>query len=156
MSRRWSGEVIKVSNPRFVEGSREHDDYKTRQKGYYYATADEQRKRARERVSRNRERNQQWIINFLNYKMSVKCGVSDSRVLAFDHVDGHDKFANVSDLVSRGAALQKLKDEVKKCRVLCHNCHMLHTFEQMGGSYHIKMQPCSDEEFNIKYKGFES
>ncbi len=156
MSRRWKGEVIKVSNPRFEHGSAEHELYKEQQKRYYADTADEQRARARNRVARKRERNQQWVVNFLHGKVCEHCGLSDTRVLAFDHLDGFEKFANIADLVSRGLALQKLKDEVTKCRVLCHNCHMLHTFEQMGGTYHTKIKPCTDAEFEEKYGDFLS
>lgn len=156
MSRRWKGEVVKVSNPRFEPGSPEHELYKAQQKRYYTNTADEQRARARARVARKRERNQQWVVNYLHGKSCESCGVTDTRVLAFDHLNGVNKFANIADLVSRGLALQKLKDEVAKCRILCHNCHMLHTFEQMGGTYHTKLQPCSEEEFNERYRDFMS
>jgi len=156
MTRRWKGDVIKVSNPRFEEGSPEHTLYKERQKQYYQNTADIQRSRARERVARKRERNQQWVVNFLHGKVCECCGISDTRVLAFDHLEREDKFSNIADLVSRGLALQKLIDEVAKCRILCHNCHMLHTFSQIGGTYHSKLKPCSEDEFNERYAGFLS
>lgn len=149
-SRRWKGDVVTASNPRFTPGSPEHTEYKLRQIKYYRNTADAQRGRAKLRVARKRERNQQWVVNFLDGKVCSRCGISDHRVLAFDHVRG-DKFANVSDLVSGGAALHKLMSEVAKCRVLCHNCHMLHTFEQAGGTYHDKLSVCSESEFYDRY-----
>ena len=58
------------------------------------------------------------------------------------------KHANIADLVSKGAKLSKVIDEVKKCEVLCHNCHMLETFKQLGGSYRETMRPISD--FDLK------
>lgn len=152
MSRRWKGPVLLVTNPRFEPGSPEHEQYKEKQRKYYYDTADEQRSRARKRVQRKRERNQQWIINRIAGESCSDCGQSDTRVLAFDHVGEELKFANISDLVSRGAPLQKLIEEVKKCRLLCHNCHMLKTFEHMGGTYHSKLRPCSEQEFLDRFK----
>lgn len=141
--------MVTVTNPRFIAGSKEHEEYKLRQLKYYRDTADIQRSRARLRVAKKRERNQQWVVNFLNGKSCSSCGVSDSRVLAFDHIS--DKFANVSDLVTRGAALHKIIAEAAKCRILCHNCHMLHTFNQAGGTYHDKLKPCSEEDFVARY-----
>ena len=149
-SRRWKGDVTTASNPRFTPGSVEHEQYKEKQKWYYKNTADAQRERARARVAKKRERNQQWVTNRMAGESCSKCGVSDPRVLAFDHISD-DKMANVSDLVSRGAALEKLIVEVAKCRVLCHNCHMLHTFDRMGGTYHDRLKPCTEEEFNERY-----
>lgn len=150
--RRWNGDVIKVENPRFKPGSPEHIEYKEKQKKYYYDTADLQRERARNRMQRRRERNQQWIVNYVAGRACARCGEADTRVLAFDHLDECDKYANIADLVSRGACFDKLVAEVGKCRILCHNCHMLHTFEQVGGTYHSRLTPCSEEEFLERFK----
>lgn len=151
MSRRWKGEVTLVANPRFVEGSPEHEKYKEKQKKYYRDTIDVQRERAKNRIALKRERNQQWMVNFLQGKSCSECGEDNPRVLAFDHLDKYNKYANVSDLVCGGAKLNKIVTEVMKCRILCHNCHMLNTFKQTRGTYHDKLSPCSEEEFNNKY-----
>ena len=51
----------------------------------------------------------------------------------FDHVDERTKTENIGTMVA-SYALKKFKflidDEVKKCRLLCCNCHMKHTKEQ--------------------------
>lgn len=151
--RRWYGEVIKVTNSRFEQGSPEHELYKQKQKNYYYASVNKQREAARARVARKRERNQQYIVNYL-VDRKCECGVANPRLLAFDHRNGSHKFANIADLVSRGAALQKLIDEIPKCDIRCHNCHMLLTIQRLGGSYHDKLVPITDKEFEDKYKEF--
>jgi hypothetical protein len=151
MSRRWKGPVAIVSNPRFTPGSPEHDLYKDKQRKYYYDNADVQRGKAAERMRRRRERNQQWVLNYMSGKSCEMCGVSDSRVLTFDHRDDTDKYANVSNMVTRGLPWGKLVEEVAKCRILCHNCHMIRTFEHMGGTYHSRMTPCTDVEFRVRY-----
>jgi len=144
--------VVKVTNAKFVPGSPEHEEYKEKQLKYYYDTVDIQRSRARERMRLKRQRNQQWMVNMMVDKSCESCGTKDTRVLACDHIDGHQKHANIADLVSRGASLDKLIEEVKKCRILCHNCHMLRTFEGVGGTYHSRMRPCTEEEFMERYK----
>lgn len=151
-SRRWKGLVIEVTNPRFEPGSPEHELYKEKQRKYYYDNIDEHRSKARDRMRRRRERNQQWVVNRMVGEKCLDCSEEDTRVLAFDHLDDTEKHANIADMVSRGAPLDKLIEEVKKCRILCHNCHMLRTFSQMGGTYHNKISPCSDEEFQQRYK----
>ncbi len=147
MSRRWKGPVIKVTNPRFEDGTPEHEEYKEKQKMYYYATADVQRSKARDRAHKKRSLNQQYVVNYLRDKSCSKCGISDKRVLAFDHRDDEHKYANISDLVSRGSPLEKLIKEIEKCDIVCHNCHMIRTFEQIGGTYHSKIKPCTEAEF---------
>lgn len=152
MSRRWKGEVIKVTNPRFIEGSPEHEEYKIRQKYYYQENVDKQRQAARDRMKVRRERNQQYLINQLFGKKCEECGIDDIRVLAYDHLLQYQKFANIADLVSRGAQIQKIEEEIKKCRILCHNCHMIHTISvHATGWYKDKLSPISEEEFNLRY-----
>lgn len=61
------------------------------------------------------------------------------RLLTFNHLNPDDKLYNVADLVSKGRNLNLIVAEVSKCEVLCHNCHMLATFDQLGGSYHERL-----------------
>ena len=61
----------------------------------------------------------------------VNCGYSKNTrgkwfttwVLQFHHHDS-DKEANVSDMISNGYSLKNIFKEIKKCIVLCSNCHM--------------------------------
>ena len=46
------------------------------------------------------------------------CGEKESACLAFHHIDPEEKEGNVSQLQGK-----RLLDEIKKCRVLCLNCH---------------------------------
>lgn len=60
------------------------------------------------------------------------CGTKDVRVLVFDHLDRSTKEEAVGQLVVKGSTLDKIWREVSKCRVLCANCHAIHTAEQMN------------------------
>lgn len=119
-------------------------------KKYYDENREKLRSVANRNTAKRRERNQQWLINFMHGK-KCGCGVSDLRVLTFDHIDPSNKRYNVADIVSKGMKLEYLVEEVEKCQILCHNCHMLNTFKQIGGSYHDKMMPITEEEFTERY-----
>lgn len=55
------------------------------------------------------------------------CGYNESPyALQFDHIDPDNKTFNIGNYIN---APHKLAEELKKCRVLCANCHMRHTFD---------------------------
>lgn len=83
------------------------------------------------------ERRQHWMSYWKTKKGCECCGYDKfSRALSFDHIDPDQK----NPLVKNGGAktrgggmwqltfanvpLRVLLDEMKKCRVLCMNCHM--------------------------------
>ncbi|WPH58329.1 hypothetical protein SEA_ALONE_1 [Streptomyces phage Alone3] len=51
--------------------------------------------------------------------------------MEFDHLDRATKTAEISYLIPR-ASLERLQEELSKCRVLCANCHRIHTAHQLG------------------------
>ena len=65
----------------------------------------------------------------------VDCGEANVNVLQFDHIDHLDretKTASVSRLVSGNYSKQTIDTEISKCRLICANCHRLHTIKQLG------------------------
>lgn len=68
-----------------------------------------------------KKRNGDFIIEYLKLHPCVKCGESDIIVLEFDHIYDN-KLSGVSNLV-HSSTLDKIKEEVEKCQVLCANCH---------------------------------
>jgi hypothetical protein len=58
------------------------------------------------------------------YKRMCKCshcGEADTVVLDLHHVDPDGKDANPASLI--GGSLEVLRAEIRKCIVLCSNCH---------------------------------
>ena len=54
------------------------------------------------------------------------CGYRESpHALDFDHIDPAQKEAQVSNMLT--GSRKRLIAEVRKCRVLCANCHRIHT-----------------------------
>ena len=89
-------------------------------------TADERReaKRQHDKTHRNKHR---------EYRDAVKmasgcelCGYNEHpAALQFDHIDPSTKEFSLGR--SKAVSFQRMKDEIAKCRVLCANCHMIHT-----------------------------
>jgi hypothetical protein len=60
-------------------------------------------------------------------------GVFPVWVMHWDHLPGHDKVGCVSDLV-RSRRRTLILEELKKCELVCANCHVLRTISRAGRS----------------------
>lgn len=62
------------------------------------------------------------------------CGYKNNnipRFFHFDHINPRDKGSEIADMVNCGDyTIYDVMDEIKKCRILCLNCHKLHTRDQ--------------------------
>jgi len=58
------------------------------------------------------------------------CGNKDFRVLDYDHINHKDKLYNISSLWKWSFSIEILKTEIRKCQVLCANCHRIKTYEE--------------------------
>ncbi len=78
------------------------------------------------------------LSKFKYYKRNVKfrkkvklwfgcqiCGYKDNPcALQFDHINPSEKKTNISRMDNH--SMKSLKEEMRKCRVLCANCHAVH------------------------------
>lgn len=76
-----------------------------------------------------REKNRNWIINFKKKSKCQKCGKNDYRVLEFHHCNKKEKDFAIS-WAYNSTGLEKIKGEIKKCIILCANCHRLVHWEE--------------------------
>lgn len=51
------------------------------------------------------------------------CGEKRYWVLEFHHLDKNDKEYNIARMPSYGYSIKKIKEELRKCIILCANCH---------------------------------
>lgn len=79
---------------------------------------------------------------YLAEKGCAECGERDPRCLEYDHKAPQDKKRNVGRLIIDGFSWSSrtLTREIKKCRILCSNCHRKHTIEQQGYYAHEEVQ----------------
>lgn len=80
-----------------------------------------------------RQRNRDFIKDFLSKHPCVDCNETDPIVLEFDHVVGTKEFA-IADGVKKMYSLKRIKKEISKCEVRCANCHrrITHQRRQSG------------------------
>lgn len=91
----------------------------------------------RDKASDRRIRVQKEFIEWLSSKSCMDCGISDVRVLEFDHRG--DKEYNVSHLINMGRETAAYK-EIEKCDIVCANCHRIRTSKQQNWGKHQYMQ----------------
>ena len=63
---------------------------------------------------------------FKNYKKSLfckKCSEKHPATLDFHHKSKNEKEREIGFMVNDGYSIKKIKQEIKKCEVLCANCH---------------------------------
>ena len=84
-----------------------------RNKKYYAKKRDEYRQTKRQ--------------EFYEFKKTLsceRCGFDHPAALDFHH-SNDDKEYNIAAMFSEGFSLPKILEEVKKCEVLCSNCHRI-------------------------------
>lgn len=97
-------------------------------KDYYNKNKEHHLKVIGERNKIARQRNKDFILQYIKGKSCIDCGTKDTRVFEFDHLG--DKIKDVSVLVSGGYSVKKIKQELEKCEIVCANCHRIRTFER--------------------------
>jgi hypothetical protein len=93
---------------------------------YYY---DKNKQSIISRTRRNKKRRELMIRSLIEeYKKATSCfdcSIGDVRVLEFDHLK--DKKFNIGDAVREGYSWLNILKEIKKCEVVCANCHRIRT-----------------------------
>jgi len=98
-----------------------HQDWRSPDRFY---TAKKRNHDNKVRIKKIRRR---WLNIYKKATGCSLCGYNEHpAALQFDHLDPSLKVQDVSNMVT--LKLKRLMDEVRKCRVLCANCHMIHTF----------------------------
>jgi hypothetical protein len=87
--------------------------------------------RARKFAEFARDRNANFLVDYLKKHPCVDCGESDPLVMDFDHVRGK-KTAAICLLANRGCSIARISEEIQKCQVRCANCHRRITEKQQG------------------------
>ena len=90
-------------------------------------------------IEKSRVKKQEQVSNLKKIRMEylrdhpcVECGESDPVVLEFDHLDRNTKTYSVCKIIKDGLGVDTLLAEIKKCQVLCCNCHRRRTCRQLG------------------------
>lgn len=115
-----------------------------------------ERERCRAKNRALRQRNRDFVFNYLSKHPCVDCGETDPVVLEFDHIRGTKCFA-VAWAVGNALSLSKIRKEIAKCAVRCANCHRRRTYEECGAHRSRAVaQPGSAPVLGAGGRGFES
>lgn len=63
---------------------------------------------------------------YVGFKSQLKCSKCDENHIAcleFHHLNPEEKYDNLSNMFLHGASKEKIEKELKKCIILCSNCH---------------------------------
>ena len=111
---------------------------KARSRKYYKENTAEHKKAVYKRTAEQRQRNQEFIFEYLLKHPCVDCGEDDPIVMEFDHLPEYDKKYEVSGMIIKGYAIESIKKEIDKCDVVCANCHKRRTSKR-GNWYRFKL-----------------
>lgn len=81
-----------------------------------------------------RENNRKNLRDIFINSSCKDCGNKDIRVLEFDHLPEFEKSSNICDMVSNNS-WSDIEKEIKKCEIVCANCHKIRTVERSIKNY---------------------
>ncbi len=70
------------------------------------------------------ERYFQWLNEYKTARGCGRCRITDPRVLDFHHKKDHNKLFSVGGF-RRAVGFDRIKEEVRKCEIVCANCHRI-------------------------------
>ena len=97
---------------------------------HYAKYGDAYRERARVRKANTKIDRQDKMADYMLGRGCENCGVDDIRVLDFDHLDPSLKSFSIARAINASYSWERIQEEIKKCRILCANCHRIRTAEQ--------------------------
>lgn len=97
---------------------------------HYHKYGSKYRERAVERNRRIKNKLRKLMLEYLENRSCEKCGMSDLRVLEFDHIDPTTKSFSIAGAITSTRSWGKILIEIDKCQILCANCHKIKTAEE--------------------------
>ncbi len=74
-------------------------------------------------ISRRKKEIKKWFKEYKKTLRCIKCGENHPATLDFHHKNKRDKLFGINTKVHAGYSIQRVQKEIKKCEVLCANCH---------------------------------
>jgi hypothetical protein len=99
-------------------------------KGWYQR----HRERLLEKRRQHNEELRKWLRRYKSKLRCVICGENHPAILQFHHRDKANKSFTIADVVRRATSLKQITNEIKKCDVLCVNCHAKRHWREMHKS----------------------
>ena len=81
------------------------------------------RRRNKKAKRRIREKGRSFINRYKRFCKCSNCGEERFYVLQFHHIDDN-KEHSIANMAGQGYSIESIKDEIRKCKILCSNCHL--------------------------------
>jgi len=94
-----------------------------------YHLGEGQKEKTKERMHKSRAEIFDFISSYKEERGCLDCGeMYPYFILQFDHL--HSKEFQISNYRQHTSSIDKIKEEVSKCEVVCGNCHAMRTYER--------------------------
>ena len=104
---------------------------KERGRKYYRINHEKQLKLALVRRAKHRNEVKKLLIKLKNKPCSDCSKIYPYFVMDWDHRSSENKEKEVARMVAGGWSKNKILDEIKKCDLVCTNCHRIRTFSRL-------------------------
>lgn len=98
----------------------------------HYRTSDKKRPKCGIRKKQKREELIAWLVENGTTLVCDTCGEDHPAVIDFHHEDPSEKEFSISVAIRKNYSLRRIVLEIKKCRMLCSNCHRKLHWEERG------------------------
>jgi hypothetical protein len=88
------------------------------------------RKSENAHVKRRKLEIKKWFFEYKSNLSCSKCEENHPATLEFHHKRDQKKDKAIGNMVADGCSIKKILEEVKKCEVLCSNCHKKFHFDE--------------------------
>lgn len=105
---------------------------------HYYKNQDQYKFRRRRRKKEIRD----YIENLKSTTSCMDCNeFYPFYVMHFDHRPGERKVFNLAEAAAKGLGQESLENEIKKCDIVCANCHAERTFQRQQNLVSVTEAP---------------
>lgn len=103
----------------YTDKEKQKEKNKEYQKKHYQSKKEYYKEKAHDRKSELK----QIIDNLKSISVCSSCGEDHPACLDFHHLNPLEKKFNIGSYITHGYSINKLLEEIKKCIILCANCH---------------------------------
>lgn len=89
-----------------------------------------------DRAKKRKIKLKKWYKEYKSKLMCKRCGENHVACLQFHHIDPTEKRYTVATMPQNCISIEKMKQEISKCEVLCANCHAKEHYKQAHKDLH--------------------
>lgn len=94
-----------------------------RNKKYHKIWYQKNKERTKNDVFLRKQKIKKWFLEYKSDLACNRCGDKHPAIIDFHHENSDEKEANIAKLVANGYSIDSILEEIKKCEVVCSNCH---------------------------------